>query len=177
MAGLSWLFVFILINPSLPDLSHVPQNILKPGTKRSIWAWCCPSLTTHHPSPSHPVHTGGRFSLGVQQRHRGPNKETPLLSTDVCVLLFWHCFPCGVKAYKGFLLHTLLANCIKAFGDCRLSPRVCTSIKSSELQHVEAGARYHLSSGEGCGHAAARRVWRWHLFVCTVLTNTGWEGI
>lgn len=156
---------FILTNPSLPDLFYIPLNILKRGTKRSIRAWCCPSLNIHHSSPSHPVHTGVGFSLGVQQRHRGPNKETPLLSTDVYVLLFWHCFPCGVKAYKGFLLHTLLANGIKAFGDSCLSPRVCTSIKRSKLQHVEAHARYHLSSGEGRSHSAARRVWRWHLFV------------
>lgn len=37
-----------------------------------------------------------------------------------------------IKSYKGFLLHTLLANCIKAFGGCCLSRTVCTSIKSGE---------------------------------------------
>lgn len=36
------------------------------------------------------------------------------------------------------MLHTLLANCIKAFAVCCLSPCVCASIKSRELQHVEA---------------------------------------
>lgn len=157
------------------------RALLKRGTKRSLGAWWRPSLTTAHratmtPPPSlyrswvrswRPTDTPGI---------EGPNKETAFLSTDVCVLLCWHYFARSVKAYKAFLLHTLLANCIKAFGDCCLSLRVCTSIKRSELRHVKARARHHLSSGEECRNAGARRVWRWHLFVCTVLTNTGWQG-
>lgn len=99
-------------SPSLSDLSHIPLNILKRATKRSFRTWCCPSLNTHHPSPSHPVHTGVGFSLGVQQRHRGPNKETALLSTGVYVLLFWHFFPCGVKADKGWLMASKLLETV-----------------------------------------------------------------
>lgn len=80
-------------------------------------------------------------SLSGCETHRGCtgiNKKTQLLSTELCVLLCWQCF-CAPhkKSYKVFLLHTLLTNCIKAFGDCCLSPRVCTSIKKRAIQHVE----------------------------------------
>lgn len=176
-------FCFILISPSLPDLSHIPQNIFKIRNNKKPWCMMASfkwsqlkGPTWHPPTPSLYQSWVCTWSPTDTPGIERPNKETVLLSNDVCVLLCCHCFPRSVKAYKAFLLHTLLTNCIKAFGDCCLSLRVCTSIKRGELRHVEARARHHLSSGEGCGNVGARRVWRWHLFVCTVPTNTGWQG-
>lgn len=80
-------------------------------------------------------------SLSVCGRHTGDGVESTkrlclcrLISASFCVdTVSTSC----VKSYKGFLLHTLLANCIKAFGFCCLSPCVCTSIKRRERQHVD----------------------------------------
>lgn len=168
---------------SLPDLSHIPQNIFKARNKKK--PQCMKASFTNRSSQGHndPPTPPSLYQSWVQfwsptdtPGIEGLDRKTALLSTKVCVLLCWRCFPHSVKAYKAFLLHTLLANCIKAFGDSCLSLGVCTSIKRGELRHVEARARHHLSSGERCSNTGARRVWRWHLFVCTVLTNTGWQG-
>lgn len=168
---------FILISLSLPDLSHIPQKSFKARSKKKPQCVMASftNLRNLHPPSLYRSWVRSRSPAGTPGME-GPDKESAFLSTDVCVLLCWHCFPRSVKADKAFLFHTLLANCIKAFGDCCLSLRVCTSIKRGELRHVEARARHHLSSGEGCRNVGARRVWRWHLFVCTVLTNTGWQG-
>lgn len=56
-----------------------------------------------------------------------------------------------VESYKGFLLHTLLANCIKAFAVCCLRPHVCTSIKRGELQHVKPVPDY-INPARRVGH-------------------------
>ena len=119
----------------------------------SLFVWSCPPLTqttgqrsSHqsHPHPSlvfYPGYMNVTFTLSVtdtegmewhQQRYSASVNWS--LHPFVLTLFSFSC----VKSYKGFLLHTLLANCIKAFRDCFLSPCVFTSIKKRELQHVES---------------------------------------
>lgn len=169
---------------SQPDLSHVLNRTFFLKEKiHALFFFCMLMPFTNHrsqgtvaptvaPSPV-PWFIWVVDSLSVRGRHTGDGEtqqrdSAPVdwsLRPFVLTVFFTRC----VKSYKGFLLHTLLANCIKAFGDCCLSPCVCTSIKRRELQHVETCARYHLSSREGCKNAETRRVWRWHLFVSPFL--------
>lgn len=114
-------FVWWCPSPT-PDHSIVATPASAPSTHTSVLD-SLPGCPTHACARTH-IHT--RWMLTVDKRASSPVdwSRRPFVLT-----LF---FTRRIKSYKGFLLHTLLANCIKAFGGSCLSRAVCTSIKSGE---------------------------------------------
>lgn len=93
-------FCFILISPSLPDLSHIPQNIFKIRNNKKPWCMMASFNnrsskgqrdTPHPPAPLLPVYTRAGFALGVRQTHRGSRDPTKrpcscrMMSASFCV--------------------------------------------------------------------------------------------
>lgn len=118
------------------------------------------------------------FTFSLRQTHgmvRRQQRVSAPFDWCLCPFVLTLFFTPCVKSYKGFPLHALLTNWIKAFGCYCLSLYVCTSIKRRALHYVWACARSHLTRIEAHKNAETIGVWHWHLFVSPDLTNTTWQ--